>query len=66
MGVTAGLLGALITQIGIPELTTWLSGLNAPVTDATILAKLASDTNLGEQIGQAWLAAHPATAPASS
>jgi hypothetical protein len=57
------LLIALIEQIGIPELKTWLASMSAAgktVTDADVIAKLATDTNLGEQIGAAWLAAHPA------
>ena len=37
-----------------------LVGLSKPVTDAEVLQKLLTDTNLGEQIGDAWLAAHPA------
>lgn len=54
------LLAALINQVAIPELTTWLTSLGkAPLTDADVIAKLASDTNLGETIGEAWLAAHP-------
>jgi hypothetical protein len=56
------LLAALIDQVAIPELVRWLSSLHAsgtPVTDAVIIQKLASDTNLGETIGLAWLAAHP-------
>ena len=59
----AGLLAALINQIAIPELTAWLRSLHAsgtPLTDGIIIQKLIDDTNLGEQIGVAWLAAHPA------
>lgn len=61
------LLAALINQIAIPELTTWLRTRHAAgqtLTDADILQKLSTDTNLGEQIGEAWLAAHPVTPPA--
>jgi len=57
------LLAALINQVAVPELTRWLASLHAastPLTDADVLAKLASDTNLGETVGLAWLAAHPA------
>ena len=57
------LLAALIEQVAIPELTRWLASMHAAgtvVDDKAIIAKLASDTNLGEQIGLAWLAAHPA------
>lgn len=56
------LLAALIQQVAVPELTRWLQSLHAsgtPLTDAAIIQKLASDTNLGEQIGLAWLASHP-------
>ena len=56
------LLAALINQVAVPELTRWLAALhsaNTPLTDADVLAKLTSDTNLGEQVGLAWLAAHP-------
>ncbi len=63
MRVNPILLAALINQIAIPELTRWLQSLHAtgaPLDDAAIIQKLAADTNLGEQIGQAWLAAHPA------
>ena len=58
------LLAALINEIALPELTTWLRSLHAsstPLTDATVLQKLITDTNLGEQVGTAWLAAHPPT-----
>ena len=61
--MTASLLIALIEQIGIPELKIWLASMSAAgktVTDADVIAKLATDTNLGEQIGAAWLALHPA------
>jgi len=57
------LLIALIEQIAIPELRAWLvarSSAGQTVTDADVIAKLASDTDLGAQIGKAWLAAHPA------
>jgi hypothetical protein len=56
------LLAALINQIAIPELTNWLRSLhaqNAAVTDAIILQKLITDTDLGVQIGNAWLTTHP-------
>lgn len=62
--MNAALLGALISQVGIPELERWLAGLHASgqkVDDAAVLQKLLTDTNLGEQIGNNWLAAHPAT-----
>lgn len=57
------LLIALIEQVAVPELKTWLASRSATgqtVTDADIIAKLAADTDLGEQIGKAWLDAHPA------
>lgn len=54
------LLAILIQQVAIPELTAWLASRNgASLTDADVIAKLAKDTQLGEQIGTAWLAAHP-------
>lgn len=62
--MSALLFAALINQVAVPELTRWLQGLHAsgtPLTDAVIIQKLASDTNLGEQIGLAWLASHPNT-----
>ncbi len=65
--MSAVLLAALVNQVAIPELTSWLLALHAsgtPVTDAVIIQKLATDTNLGETIGLAWLAAHPPTPPA--
>ncbi len=65
--MNAGLLAALINEIAIPELTAWLRSRHAaqqPVTDADVIAKLLTDTALGEQIGSQWLAAHPdPTAP---
>ena len=57
------LLAVLINQIAIPELTAWLRSRHAsgaPLTDADVLQKLITDTNIGEQIGEQWLAAHPA------
>ncbi len=66
--MSALLFAALVNEIAIPELTRWLISLHTagtPVTDAVIIAKLASDTALGEQIGLAWLASHGGTpAPA--
>ena len=56
------LLAALINEIAIPELTTWLRSLHnagTPITDAVILQKLITDTDLGIKIGEAWLASHP-------
>jgi hypothetical protein len=57
------LLAALINQVAVPELTAWLRSRHAAgqgLTDADVLQKLLTDTNLGEQIGEAWLASHPA------
>jgi hypothetical protein len=62
--MSASLLAVLINTVALPELTTWLRELHAsgtPLTDAVILQKLITDTNLGEQIGTAWLTAHPVT-----
>ncbi len=53
------LLALLITNVAIPELSRWLASRSgAPLTDADVIAKLATDTQLGEQIAQAWLSAH--------
>lgn len=57
------LLAVLINEIAIPELTAWLRGRHAAgqgLTDADILEKLITDTNLGVTVGEQWLAAHPA------
>ncbi len=57
------LLAVLINEIALPELTAWLRARHAAgqaVTDADVLQKLITDTAVGEQIGAAWLAAHPA------
>ena len=61
--MNAGLLAALINSVAIPELTAWLATLHhtgIPITDAVIIAKLATDTDLGEKIGTAWLTEHSA------
>ena len=62
--MNAALLLALITQIGIPELQAWLRSRHeagqTTLTDADVLAKLATDTDAIEALGKAWLAAHPA------
>lgn len=57
------LLAVLINEIAIPELTAWLRARHAAgqqVTEADILQKLITDTTLGEQIANQWLANHPA------
>ncbi len=62
--MNAALLLALLNEIALPELTAWLRARHAAgqtVTDADVIQKLVTDTTIGEQIGQAWLAAHPAT-----
>lgn len=57
--MNSNLLAILIEQVGAPELLNWLRSRNGqPITDADIIQKLATDTALGQQIGQAWLAAH--------
>lgn len=54
------LLALLIQNVGVPELTHWLLSRNgAPLTDADVKAKLATDTKFGQDIAEAWLAAHP-------
>lgn len=60
--MNAALLAALINEIAIPELTSWLRARHAAgqgVTDADILQKLISDTDMGVKIGEEWLASHP-------
>ena len=56
------LLAALLEQIAIPELQKWLRERHStgqPLTDADILQKLITDTDLGIRIGSDWLASHP-------
>lgn len=56
------LLAALITQIGIPELTSWLKSLHAAgevVTEEAALAKLGMDSAAGDAAGLAFLQSHP-------
>lgn len=58
------LLAALVNEIAVPELTSWLRSLHAnrtPLTDDLIIQKLVSDTDLGIKLGEAWLASHPTT-----
>ncbi len=58
------LLAVLINEIALPELTNWLRSRHAAgatLTDADILQKLITDTQLGIQIGEQWLASHPPT-----
>jgi hypothetical protein len=57
------LLAALINEVALPELTRWLTSLhssNTPVTDAVVLQKLITDTNIGIQVGEAFLADYQA------
>lgn len=57
------LVAALIQNVAVPELTAWLRSLytaGTPLDDAAVVQKLITDTNIGEQIGLAWLAAHSA------
>jgi hypothetical protein len=59
------LLAVLINEVAIPELTSWLRSRHAagaPLTDADVIAKLVTDTNLIVQVGENWLAQHPAAA----
>ncbi len=56
------LLAALITEIGIPELTRWLAQLHSAgkmVTEAEALAKLNMDIDTANASGQAFLDSHP-------
>jgi len=53
------LLAALISQVGIPELTRWLAQLHADgkvVSEAEALAKLNLDVEAGNAAGRAFLA----------
>lgn len=62
--MNAALLLALINEVALPELSAWLRARHVAgqtVTDADVIQKLITDTNVGEQLGEAWLASHPAT-----
>jgi hypothetical protein len=64
--MSAGLLAVLINEIAVPELTIWLRSLHTsgtPLTDAMILQKLLTDTTVGSQLFDSWLASHPLMAP---
>jgi hypothetical protein len=57
------LLAALISNIGIPELASWLKSLHSAgevVTEEAALAKLEMDIDEGDAAGIAFLATHPA------
>ncbi len=57
------LLAALISQIGIPELSRWLKSLHDAgevVTEDAALQKLDMDVDEGNNAGLAFLASHPA------
>jgi hypothetical protein len=59
--VNIALLVALIQNLAIPELMTWLKSRQEAgdtIDDAAILEKLKVDTDEGIRIGQAWLDAH--------
>lgn len=56
------LLAALISNIGIPELTSWLKSLHSAgevVTEEAALAKLNMDITAGDAAGLAFLQSHP-------
>lgn len=54
------LLAILLQQFALPEIMGWLASRNGkPLTDADIIQKLAADSQIGVQIGEAYLAAHP-------
>lgn len=59
------LLTALLQEIVIPELAAIFRAHHAATgtmpTDAQVFAALGSDADKGISIGQAWLAAHPAS-----
>jgi hypothetical protein len=55
------LIAALIQQVAIPELLSWLKSRQAAgqtIDDAAIIAKLGSDADAIIATGQAWLDAH--------
>ncbi len=57
------LIAALITQVALPELAEWLHSRNGePLTDEDVLAKLATDTQSGIEVFQAYKDAHGLTA----
>ena len=56
------LIAALIHNLALPELLSWLHSrqqAGTPLTDADVLAKLQLDADNGIAIGEAWLAQHP-------
>lgn len=60
--MTPSLLAALINEVALPELTSWLRSMHEAgktLTDDDVIAKLVSDTDFGIKVGEAWLAAHP-------
>lgn len=61
--MNTALLIALIQSIAIPELTAWLRSRHdngqTTLTDADVIAKLMTDTDLIVAVGEAWLKAHP-------
>jgi hypothetical protein len=55
--VSTALIAALIQQVALPELVSWLKGRNGqPITDADIIAKLGVDIDTGIATGEAFLA----------
>lgn len=60
--MTAELLAALITKIGIPELARWLSQRGQNITDEQAIARLHMTTAEGLAVGRQWLALHPVEA----
>jgi hypothetical protein len=62
-GLSPILLGALVTQVGVPELVRWLGSLHQQgvtvVTEAQALEKLGLDVDGGNAAARAFLAAHP-------
>lgn len=66
--IPAGLILALIQNVGLPELERWLHARHAagePVDEGAILALLQKDADEGIASGEAWLAAHPVTPPSA-
>lgn len=62
--MSPAIIAALITQLGVPEVMRWLAERQAAgqtvVTEADALVKLGVDVDAGNEMGRAFLAAHPA------
>ena len=62
VSISPVVLGALITNVGVPELARWLASLHAEgkmVTQELAEQKLAEHVSDGDAAGVAFLASHP-------